>query len=182
VHFRIDPRASRLTARAFAGGPLSAMGHNPSFAIRELEGEVEFDPDAPAAATLRLAVVARSLTLTDSVSDKDRREIERTAREEVLESDQFAEIVYQCPPSRVTAGGSGQFSLAGDLTLRGVTRPQPVSARVYLTGDMLRGSGEATVRQSAFGIRPVTVAGGMLKVKDDVKVTFDIVARRDGTG
>jgi hypothetical protein len=47
---------------------------------------------------------------------------------------------------------------------------------------VLRGNGEATVRQSAFGIRPVTVAGGMLKVKDEVKVTFDIVARRDGAG
>lgn len=182
MRYRIDPAASRLTARAFAGGPLSAMGHNPSFAVRELEGEVDFDPDAPAASALRLAVVARSLTLTDSVSDGDRREIERTTREEVLESDRFAEIVYQCPASKVTAGGPGQFSLAGDLTLRGVTRPQPVAARVYLTGDVLRGNGEATVRQSAFGIRPVTVAGGMLKVKDEVKVTFDIVARRDGAG
>jgi hypothetical protein len=42
-----------------------------------------------------------------SVSDKDRHEIERTARTEVLESDRFAEIVYQCPSSKVSAGGSG---------------------------------------------------------------------------
>jgi polyisoprenoid-binding protein YceI len=182
VRYRIDPGVSRLTARAFAGGPLSAMGHNPSFAVPGLQGEVEFDPESPAASTLRLTVAARSLTLTDSVSDKDRREIERAAREEVLESDKFAEIVYQCPSSKVTSPGPAQLSLAGDLTLRGVTRMQPVSARVYLTGEVLRGSGEATVRQSEFGIRPVTVAGGMLKVKDEVKVTFDIVARRDGAG
>lgn len=48
----------------------------------------------------------------------------------------------------------------------GVTRTQPVSARVFFAGDVLRGNGEATVRQSEFGIRPVTVAGGMLKVQD----------------
>jgi polyisoprenoid-binding protein YceI len=76
----------------------------------------------------------------------------------------------------------GEFSLAGDLTLRGVTRPQPVAARVFLTGDVLRGNGQATIRPSAFGIRPVTIAGGRLQVKDEVKVTFDIVARRDGAG
>jgi polyisoprenoid-binding protein YceI len=180
VRYRIDPRASRLTARAFAGGPLSAMGHNPSFAVHELQGEVEFDPESPDKSSLRLTVAAGSLALTDSVSDKDRREIERTTREDVLESDRFAEIVYQCPASKVAAAGPTQLSLAGDLTLRGVTRPQPVSARVFLAGDVLRGNGEATVRQSEFGIRPVSVAGGMLKVKDEVKVSFDIVARRDG--
>ena len=38
--------------------------------------------------------------------------------------------------------------------------------------------GEATVRQSDYGIRPITVAGGMLKVKDELKLTFDIVARQ----
>lgn len=182
MRYRIDPQASRLTARAFAGGPLSAVGHNPSFTAHELEGEVEFDPDAPGGSALRLTVAARSLTLTDSMSDKDRREIERTARDEVLASDRFAEIVYDCPADRVAAAGPLQFSLTGDLTLRGVTRRQPVSARVFLTGDVLRGNGEATVRQSEFGIRPVAVAGGMLKVKDEVKVAFDIVARRAAAG
>ena len=53
-----------------------------------------------------------------------------------------------------------------------------MAARLYLTGDTLRGQGEATVRPSDFGIRPVTVAGGMLKIKDEVKLTFDIVARK----
>jgi polyisoprenoid-binding protein YceI len=182
VRYRIDPGASRLTARAFAGGPLAAMGHNPSFAIPELQGEVEFDPASPASSALRMTAAARSLTLTDNMSDKDRRDIERTAREEVLESGKFADIVYDCPASRVTTAGPMQFSLNGELTLRGVTRTQPVSARVYLTGDVLRGNGEATIRQSEFGIRPVAVAGGVLKVKDEVKVAFDIVARRAPAG
>jgi len=178
ARYVIDPARSRFTAQAFAGGAFSAMGHNPSFIIRDVRGEVEFDPDAPGSSSLRLVAGAASLELTDNVSDKDRREIERTTRDEVLESGKYAEITYQCPAAGVTANGPTQLTLAGDLTLHGITKGQTISARVYLTGDMLRGQGQTTVRQSEYGIRPVSVAGGMLKVKDEVKLTFDIVARK----
>lgn len=178
VRYVVDPQASRFTARAFAGGPLSAMGHNPTFAIRDLRGEVEYDPESPEASSLRLVAGAGSLSLIDSTSDKDRREIERATRDDVLESSRFPEITYDCPRSRVTANGGAQVTLSGELTLHGVSRPQNVAARLYLTGDTLRGQGEVTVRPSDFGIRPVTVAGGMLKTKDEVKLTFDIVARK----
>ena len=71
-----------------------------------------------------------------------------------------------------------QLTLSGELTLHGVTRQQPVAVRLFVTGDIVRAQGEATVRQSDYGIRPITVAGGMLKVKDELKLTFDIVARQ----
>jgi len=177
VRYRVDPQASRFTVRAFAGGPLSAVGHNPTFVVRDFRGEVEYDPDEPGASSLRLVIGAASLAVTDNVSDKDRREIEQTTREQVLETGRYAEISYDCPASRLTASGPMQLQLAGDLTLHGVTRPQTVSARVYLMGGILRGQGEASVRQADFDIRPVSVAGGMLKVKDELKVAFDIVAR-----
>ncbi len=179
VLYLIDPQASRFTVRAFAGGPLSAMGHNPTFAIRDFSGEVEYDPDAPASSALRLVVKADTLALTNNVNDKDRRQIERATRDEVLESGKFPEITYQCPASRVSTIGPMQFTLSGDLTLHGVARAQTVSVRVYLMGDALRGQGEATVRQSDYGLRLVSVAGGMLKVKDEVKLTYDILARRE---
>ena len=177
MRYRVDPQASRLTAQAFAGGPLSAMGHNPTFAIRDFSGEVEFDPEAPAAASLRLVVKAGALALTDNVSEKDRREIERTTRDEVLEAAKFPEITYDCPGSKVTAAGATQLTLAGELTLHGDTRTQTVSVRLFPMDGSLRGQGEVTVRLSEYGIRPVSVAGGMLKVKDEVKLTYDIVAR-----
>ena len=56
---------------------------------------------------------ARSLSLIDSMSDKDRREIERATQDEVLESSRFPEITYDCPRSRVTANGGAQVTLSG---------------------------------------------------------------------
>jgi polyisoprenoid-binding protein YceI len=64
------------------------------------------------------------------------------------------------------------------LTLHGVTQPQQITAQVSVTGNQLSASGEFTVRQSSYGIKPVSVAGGTMKIKDDVKVTFDLVARK----
>lgn len=181
VRYAVDPGVSRMTVRAFAGGALSVMGHNPSFAIRDVRGEAALDPEGTAAA-LSLSINATSLALTDSMSDSDRREIERTMREEVLETSRFPDIVYDCPETKasVTKSGDGQFQiqLGGDLTLHGVTRSHPITARVYLMGDMLRGSAESSLRQTDFGIKLVNVAGGMLKVKEEVKLTFDLVARK----
>ena len=113
MRYVVDAQASRFTARAFAGGPLSAMGHNPTFAIRDLRGEVEYDPESPEASSLRLVAGAGSLSLIDSTSDKDRREIERATRDDVLESSRFPEITYDCPRSRVTANGGAQVTLSG---------------------------------------------------------------------
>jgi hypothetical protein len=36
------------------------------------------------------------------------------------------------------------------------------------------------VRQTDFGIKLVSVAGGALKVKDELQCAFDIVAREQG--
>jgi hypothetical protein len=46
-------------------------------------------------------------------------------------------------------------------------------------GDMLRASGEFSLLQTDFGIAPVSVAGGAMKLKDELKFAFNIVARKD---
>lgn len=178
--YAVVPGLSRFTARAFATGLLASMGHNPSFAIRQFTGEANVPAAAPEQGAVRIVVQAASLELTDQVSDKDRREIERTTRNEVLEVSRFPEIVFEASHPSMSKGGEGHYwaNLTGKLTLHGITQPQQITAQVSVTDSELRASGEVTVRQSSFGIKPVSVAGGTLKIKDDVKVTFDFVARK----
>jgi polyisoprenoid-binding protein YceI len=82
----------------------------------------------------------------------------------------------------VAAGENYWVALNGELTLDGVTSPLPISARVVISGDTVRASGEFAVLQSEFDIAPVKVAGGALKLKDEVKLAFDLVARKQGQG
>ena len=59
-----------------------------------------------------------------------------------------------------------------------MTRAQPVAARVTMKGETLRAAGDFSVRQSDYEIRPVSAAGGTVKLKDELKLSFDIVARK----
>lgn len=165
--------ASRFTVRVFASGMLSALGHSPTIAIRDFTGEAEYDPAAPAQASLRVAIRADSLEVTDDISSKDRREIETTMNEKVLESSKYPEIVFE---STGASAIQNRITMNGNLSLHGVTQPLPLTAQVNLLGDLLRASGEFSISQSDFDIAPVSVAGGALKLKDELKFAFDIVA------
>lgn len=181
VRYVIDRQRSKFIVRAFAGGMLSSFGHNPTIAIRDFEGEVQCASNALEDASLRMVIQAASLSVTDDISTKDRQEIERRMHDEVLEADGFPEIVYQCDRvASLQKISESQYAvtLNGELALHGVTQVQPVSARLTMQGDTLRAAGDFSIRQSDYEIRPVSAAGGTVKLKDELKVSFDIAARK----
>ena len=69
--------------------------------------------------------------------------------------------------------GPNRWRVTGDLTLHGVTRA--VAVTVSASSDRYVGS--AIVHQRDFGIEPVADAGGLVKVKNDVRIDFAIVGR-----
>ncbi len=178
--FVIDARRSRFTVQAFATGVLAAMGHDPTIGIRTFAGEVGFDADGLRAGRLTLTIDSASLSVLDDVSDKDRREIERVMKSEVLEVEKYPEINYEASQIAIARVDSALYKAAvnGDLRFHGVTRKQPLTVRIAMLGTMLRGSGEFTLKQSDFQIKPVSVAGGILKVKDELKFSFEMIANR----
>ena len=180
VRYLVDGKGSKFTVRAFATGLLSAFGHNPTIAIPDFKGEVLVNSSALEQSSLRIVIQSASLVVTDDINDKDREEIERRMHEEVLESNGYAEIVYECSKMSASKTSEGQYwvALNGELSLHGVTRTQPVSARVTLNGDTLRAVGDFSVRQSDYDIKPVSAVGGTVKLKDELKLSFDITARK----
>lgn len=181
IRMSLSLRVSTFTVQAFAGGMLSALGHDLTFAARDYSGEIECNPDTGEDASLVLRVKAASLKLVDDFSSRDRRSIEDTMQAEVLESATYPDITYDSPASvtNATRTGDGQFDLAlnGTLALHGVSRRHPITAKVIASVAMLRAFGQFAIRQSDYGIKPVNVGGGALKVKDELKCVFDIVAR-----
>jgi polyisoprenoid-binding protein YceI len=180
AHFVIDAKASRFTVQAFASGILSAMGHNPKIGIRTFSGEVDFNPETIKGGAFRLMVQSASLAVQDDISYKDRREMERLMKEDVLEVARYPEIRYEAAAIAVSRIDGSLYSatLNGNLSLHGVTRSQAITTRIATFGEILRASGEFTLGQSDYQIKPVSVAGGALKLKDEVKFTFEMVARK----
>lgn len=180
VRYLVDGKGSRFTARAFATGLLSAFGHDPTISIPEFEGEARVNLNALGESSLHLVIQAASLTVTGDINDKDRNEINRRMHDEVLESDGYPEITYECSKLSASQTGEGQYwvALNGELSMHGVTRSQPISARVTVNGDTLQAAGDFSVRQSDYEIKPVSAAGGTVKLKDEIKLSFEITARR----
>jgi polyisoprenoid-binding protein YceI len=180
VRYDVDSKGSTFIVRAFTTGLLAAFGHNPTIAIPGIEGEIVLNPDAIDESSLRMVVDASSLAATDDISAKDRDEINRRMHAEVLESDSFPQIVYET--SRVSASktAEGQYwaAITGELAMHGVTKTQPISARLSVNGTALRATGEFSVRQSDYEIRPVSAVGGTVRLKDELKLSFDITARK----
>lgn len=178
--FVIDATASKFTVQAFATGLLSALGHNPVIGVRKFSGEVKFSSETLEGSGFNLAIQARSLSVENDISDKDRREMEKQMNEQVLETGKYPEIVYEAPLVSVTklAGALYSATANGNLSLLGITRSQQVTARIVVFGEMLRASGEFTLKQSDYLIKPVSVAGGALKLKDELKFSFELVARK----
>lgn len=181
VKYRLDAAQSKLTVQAFAEGLLSAFGHSPVFLVQEFSGEAQINPETLANPAARVVASAHSLTVIDDVKAKDRQEIERTLRNEVLEVDKYPEIVFQSTNISLSRIGQGRHRvrIIGDLTLHGVTQSNLwIYAEGSLSEDNLRVSGDFTLKQSDFQIKRVSVAGGTLRVKNEVKVTFDITGNK----
>jgi polyisoprenoid-binding protein YceI len=176
--YRLDPKPSRFTAQVTAGGLLASFAHNPVIAVREFTGEAQFQHDALDRASVHLEISASRLEVASGASDKDKAEIEQRMHRDVLETDTYPVISFNSTSVKAASLGSNQYrvEIIGQLTLHGLTNEQTISARVILGPDRLRASGEFTLRQTDYGIEPVSVAGGALKVKDEVKMAFDVIA------
>jgi hypothetical protein len=93
---------------------------------------------------------------------------ERMLGPDVLDTGRFPEIKFQSTSAE--EAGQGQFIVRGQLSLHGVTRPIVVQVR-NRGGHYI---GTAAFKQREFGITPVKVGGGTVKVKDELKIDFEI--------
>jgi polyisoprenoid-binding protein YceI len=174
--YRLDPTQSRLTVQAFAAGMLSFLGHSPTFLVRDFGGTVRFVGGQVSGMRMELTVRADSLELADQVSASDRKEIEGTMRRDVLETATYPEIRYEAADVAGEEAAPGRYRLrmGGRLSLHGVTLPHPLDAELMVFDDGLRLRGESGLRLSDYRIRPVTALGGTIKLKDELRVSFDV--------
>ena len=184
ANYVLDAGASRFQIKVFATGFLSAFGHSPTIEARGVSGEVRFDPRDPGSGWVRLSLDTASLVVTNDIRDKDRKEIEETMRRDVLEPQRYPAIVFESSGVSVTtvAESSFRIEVAGRLSMHGTTRALTVPLFLIVTAGGLRAHGEFTVRMSEYQIPPVTAVGGGLKLKDELKCSFDLAARQTPGG
>ena len=180
VRYRLDAARSTFAVRAFAGGVLWFKGHDHLVAARDFDGEVALTPGPVNPASLRLSVRAASLVETrDVFTEQQKQIINKELRDIVLEPDKYPEITFKSTGVEAkTAGGVFKVKLTGDLTLHGVTRRVTIPADVTVAGQELRARGEFHIERSDFNVKATSAFHGTVRVRDKLKVMFDIVAHQ----
>jgi polyisoprenoid-binding protein YceI len=100
--------------------------------------------------------------------EEHQSEVQRSMQERVLESSRFPEISFTS--DSVKAVSKDSWLVSGMLMLRGVVKP--ISVSVHRADS--RYIGTVTIKQTDFGIQPISAAGGTVKVKNELKINFTI--------
>ncbi len=105
-----------------------------------------------------------------AVDGKTHGAIQNDMEDMVLETNKFHEITFRS--TKVKELAPGQWRVEGNLMLHGVTKP--VILNVKLAGGVAY-TAHFILKQSDYGIKPLSVGGGMIKVKNELALDFQIV-------
>jgi polyisoprenoid-binding protein YceI len=162
----IDVQRSTITIHVGKAGLLSAAGHEHWVSAPISSGTIRETPSPHVEFTVATAKMA--VKPDPKVDEKTHAQIQKDMEEMTLDTAKFPEITFRS--SRVEKLADGQWKVDGDLSLHGITKP--VSLTVKRSGESY--NAHTVLKQTDFGIKPITVGGGVVKVKNEVEIDFQI--------
>src|SRR5580698_3737077 len=160
----IDTQRSTITIHVGKSGLFSAAAHDhivdapiSNGTISELANpHIEF----------RVETAKMSVKPDAKIDAKDQATIQTHMQEMTLETKKFPEITFRSV--KIDKLAEGQWRVDGDLSLHGVTKR--ISLTVKQTGESY--TSHAVLKQTDFGIKPLSIAGGAVKVKNELEIDF----------
>jgi polyisoprenoid-binding protein YceI len=152
-------------------GMAARVGHDLTLQPTRWNAEVTLDPDDITRSSVTATVDGQSFEVVEGqggatpLSDKDRTDIKKNVHQKILPS---GDISFRS--TSIESSGDGRFTVNGELTIAGSTRP----VRLDLTQSGDRVSGRVNIRQSDFGIKPFSAMLGALKVADPIDLEVDV--------
>lgn len=188
------PTGSGATAADLAGTWTVGEGSVAGYRVREKLANLPAQSDAvgrtesiageatlvASGDALQVSAARFEVDLTTLTSDNDRRD--RRLRESGIETARFpaATFVLAAPvtvPAEALSGATVEVTLAGELTLHGVTRNVEIPAQARLADGRIEVLGSFTFPFADFGITPPDIAG-FVTVEDDGTLEFLVLIER----
>jgi polyisoprenoid-binding protein YceI len=175
--YSVDSQESLVAITVRRAGLLERLGHDHVVASRSVTGFA-----APSPGRVDISFRADQLTvdepalrheagLTTEPSPQAIAGTRTNMLAKVLEADRY-------PFISVHAQLRKDGALDAAITLHGITRQLVLPAHIEYPPDAVAASGTLKLRQTDFGITPMSVAGGLLSVQDELDLRYRIVARR----
>jgi len=163
--YKLGPDNATLHVETGRSGAAAKAGHDLTIDVQSWEATLEIGDNS----SLQLSADPTSLHVREgkgglqALGDDDKADIRKTIDKDVLKQ---KPISFQS--SSVEDTGSG-LKISGDLEMGGQTKPMTFD----LTESDGTLSGDATVKQSDWKIKPYSALFGALKVNDEVKVVVE---------
>lgn len=183
--FTLNPARSEVRIYAFRAGKAAKFGHNHVLSAPEFQGFFHLAPDGSAASRFDLAFRLDQLAFDDpqhraalgpafasAISPEDTA----STRTNMLGDNNFQATRF--PWVRIhsvqIAGDAPKYAAHIAVELHGQTRALWVPLTVSGLPEKLVVEGALVLRQSDFGVQPLSVLGGLLSVQDAVVVEFKL--------
>jgi polyisoprenoid-binding protein YceI len=161
----IDAQRSQITVHVGKSGVFGA-GHEHDVRAPIASGTITTSDNAMVEFKIRAADM--KVLPEAKVSVKDHEQIQQNMQEHVLESGKFPEIEFRS--SKISKTAANEWKVTGTLRLHGTAKL--IQLPVELRGDAYTGS--VKIKQTDFGITPIKVAGGLVRVRDELAIEFRI--------
>jgi polyisoprenoid-binding protein YceI len=178
--YTIELSQSRVTATLTQEGFIARRYPTHRVEVKNFSGKIEVSERDETRVAVEVEAEAKSLTNADEgMTEFERKEFHNVLNNSVLESDKFPKIkfVSASVSDARKSGEARSFTLNGDLTMRDATKRVSFPVTVTISNDQLRATGDAELKQSDFGIKPYSGKLGMIRIGDEVKINFAIVAK-----
>jgi polyisoprenoid-binding protein YceI len=173
----IDAADSQVIILVGKTGIFGFASHAHEVVAPAVTGRVTYDLANLRGASVSLEFNAPALRVTGrGEPPEDVPEVQRVMLSgQVLDVARYPKIVFQSRRVSVTAPAADSASvlIEGDMTLHGTTRPIAIRATVSReSGGRVSARGSFTLKQTEFGIEPVTALGGTIRAKDELDIRF----------
>jgi len=165
----IDLRRSTIAIHVGKAGLFSAAAHEHWIIAPISSGTLRESPVPHVDFTVETAKM--TVKPDPKVDAKTQATIQKDMEDMTLETKKFPDITFRS--RRIDKLGEGQWTVEGDLSLHGITKP--VTLTVKRTGDSY--NTRTVLKQTDFGIKPISLGGGTIRVKNEIEIECQIFAR-----
>ena len=166
-NWQLDPYHTQVEFSAKHLGMMTVRGY-----FDEVSTTDEIDPDHPENAKVEATISAASIRTNNGIRDNDIRS------SNFLEVDKFPLITFES--TSVIPAGPDRYTLTGDLTITGNTRPVTLEVTKYgefndpgMMGHRIAYGAIGTINRKDFGLSFNAILDGRVVVSEDIQIVIE---------
>jgi polyisoprenoid-binding protein YceI len=165
-NWQLDPYHTQVEFSAKHLGMMTVRGH-----FAEVGATADIDPDHPEASSVEVTIQTVSIRTHNEARDNDLRS------SNFLEADKFPTIVFTS--TSVEPSGQDQYTMTGDLTIKGNARPVVLRVLKYgefndpMMGHRIAYSAQGKINRKEFGLSFNMMLDGKFVVSDEIQIMIE---------